>query len=204
MSPPLPGSRIYIPLWFYLYDLPGVSGHRWNTFTFHYGSTYTTDCLTSGLVRSWFTFHYGSTYTDPLQFPVGGVTHLHSTMVLLIPSILVTSTPANQFTFHYGSTYTQKAGQQLLNEFDLHSTMVLLILRICTTFVAIRFIYIPLWFYLYRGTTKGKEVIYHIYIPLWFYLYVNHESRLRIKMTHLHSTMVLLIRWIKAENHIAC
>ena len=100
-------SSIYIPLCFYLY--PSIRSCRpsWNSFTFHYASTYT---QTPGLPCSAcpaFTFHYASTYTGlllllsawpfliyiPLCFYLYVVesiclptsfAYLHSTMLLLI------------------------------------------------------------------------------------------------------------------------
>ena len=77
-------SKIYIPLWFYLYRVPAVAVGRIYLFTFHYGSTYMEDVRKKGRTNGRFTFHYGSTYMrhpDPAE---ALMCYLHSTMVLLI------------------------------------------------------------------------------------------------------------------------
>ena len=142
---------IYIPLWFYLYGLIGgikkasdsdlhstmvllirlLPRPAWSfrsAFTFHYGSTYTSQnptCVMQSFIYIplWF-YLYEEWKSDPESF----CEYLHSTMVLLILclrlrdiiSVLIYiplwfylynichhSHALNiKFTFHYGSTYT--------------------------------------------------------------------------------------------------
>ena len=56
--------RIYIPLWFYLYEEFGEIRTVTIEFTFHYGSTYIIPALGDREVARLFTFHYGSTYME--------------------------------------------------------------------------------------------------------------------------------------------
>ena len=89
---------------------------------------------------------------------------------------------------------------------NLHSTMVLLILRLEAPHFPARWIYIPLWFYLYSNIPDHRIEFFVIYIPLWFYLYPI-PAYITCSPYHLHSTMVLLIRWrrcliLLAETHL--
>ena len=166
-------SLIYIPLWFYLYFARNWDSLREIIFTFHYGSTYTKMQEQLNKSVKSFTFHYGSTYTDTAQGWYHFLIHLHSTMVLLI----------------------RRKWPEIRNWTG---------------------IYIPLWFYLYAYTFKTPLKAFYIYIPLWFYLYNilpyigfictiftfhygstytrAHCMTQPWRGTHLHSTMVLLIR----------
>ena len=76
---------IYIPLWFYLYEVKTGRYPDVVLFTFHYGSTYTIKAMVSFRDVKIFTFHYGSTYTAEYFGVSIEYFYLHSTMVLLIP-----------------------------------------------------------------------------------------------------------------------
>ena len=77
-----------------------------STFTFHYASTYTEFRFPNPANNIAFTFHYASTYTFSYNGIPRAYNHLHSTMLLLIPSQVGTA--------QVGITH-------------LHSTMLLLI-----------------------------------------------------------------------------
>ena len=124
----LPVIYIYIPLWFYLYS------RRSRLAFLSYFNLHSTMVLlirngdTTDFSFRTFTFHYGSTYTVIRLYRLPPVSHLHSTMVLLIPlphlhgwypfniyiplwfylydQESVFNRLTNKFTFHYGSTYT--------------------------------------------------------------------------------------------------
>ena len=123
-------SAIYIPVWFYLYQLQVLHDiqihlylhssmvllifHSFTKvcsasvkFTFQYGSTYIYYYLHQSYPSTLFTFQYGSTYIVPGYD--GYVTE-------------------NKFTFQYGSTY-------IFQENWVHFQF--------------SYIYIPVWFYLY-------------------------------------------------------
>ena len=78
-----------------------------------------------------FTFHYVSTYTTEKKYMMQGVHNLHSTMFLLILTLLDTFL-------------------QIMT--NLHSTMFLLIPALHRERIISFFIYIPLCFYLYPGS----------------------------------------------------
>ena len=81
---------IYIPLCFYLYALTAAPP----------------------LVYGSFTFHYVSTYTSLNNLCQYDLSHLHSTMFLLIRVwSLLKLREATKFTFHYVSTYTVVSGR---------------------------------------------------------------------------------------------
>ena len=124
-------SRIYIPLWFYLYGIRLIT--KWcfpSGFTFHYGSTYTTiqrflKRLRSIYIPLWFylydwrkgIYRFCGLIYIPLWFYLyervcrtsEGRKDLHSTMVLLIRWDADNAVLGIGFTFHYGSTYTDYA-----------------------------------------------------------------------------------------------
>ena len=163
---------IYIPLWFYLYS------RRSRLAFLSYFNLHSTMVLlirngdTTDFSFRTFTFHYGSTYTVIRLYRLPPVSHLHSTMVLLI----------------------QALGTQMASGIaNLHSTMVLLILDFFAPWLPLLWIYIPLWFYLYKLFSFNAFKIFFIYIPLWFYLYIFRSRKVPKLETYLHSTMVLLI-----------
>ena len=151
-------------------------------FTFHYGSTYTSHSQIKHITRNTFTFHYGSTYTA----------FLHLLLLLQSP-----------FTFHYGSTYTIRADEERCRG-SIYIPLWFYLYNISQCFYSRGYyIYIPLWFYLYQIALFTISMQSFIYIPLWFYLYNQSWIMLRV-LTHLHSTMVLLIRTIGCWLYWAC
>ena len=103
--------------------------------------------------------------------------HLHSTMLLLIRDRISSIDLTAEFTFHYASTYTKPDLTCQRYWSNLHSTMLLLI---------------PSPVYLAR-------ILFSIYIPLCFYLYW-HCFMFGIRIYHLHSTMLLLIRIMRKRK----
>ena len=162
---------IYIPLCLYLYDIstPPVNS---------YYTIYIPLCLYLYLIfrnccihRFAFTFHYASTYTRDIPPITAQMTHLHSTMPLLIR----TPTPP----YHQGD----------LIYIPLCSTYTKLLLKMYIT----TNIYIPLCLYLYKCYYFNKKEVSAIYIPLCLYLYTSCLPICFHRHFHLHSTMPLLI-----------
>ena len=206
--------HIYIPLCFYFITILRRNPSEWYGFTFHYASTLSDVWITrersmllftfhyaSTLSRTyyrianigyWFTFHYASTLSDKLTGEHSLKVNLHSTMLLLYPTV---------------QNYTRTI------QSHLHSTMLLLYpcirpdvdggmsviyIPLCFYFIlncnfALRmqtlftfhyastlskpisefpariFIYIPLCFYFIRNRRVYRLPCSHIYIPLCFY-----------------------------------
>ena len=102
------------------------------------------------------------------------MTHLHSTMLLLIPVYDCTDDSGRtSFTFHYASTYTIAA---------------------CTSSLDLPCIYIPLCFYLYLGASLNP-IPADAYLHSTMLLLIRFQIRLsQLQHLYLHSTMLLLIR----------
>ncbi len=188
--------KIYIPLWFYLYEIPRrLSGSGRNLIyipLWFYLYWIRKKKLPAIKI---FTFHYGSTYTGKNWNTSTALPYLHSTMVLLIPSAVGPATVADTY---------------------LHSTMVLLIRSISNKQTwQLCGIYIPLWFYLYHFSTffycsvfkftfhygstytgqgrtrkpQGSRFTFH-----YGSTYTAKMMKVMLTENHLHSTMVLLIQ----------
>ena len=121
--------------------------------------------------------------------------NLHSTMVLLILKSYPTLNHGN-LDLHSTMVLLIRIaiGWVSLIALDLHSTMVLLIRLDENVSVAPNRIYIPLWFYLYERVHRflffAFEFTFHYgstYTPVHF--------QITVSGLHLHSTMVLLIRY---------
>ena len=124
------------------------------------------------------------------------------------------------FTFHYASTLSEIGSRGGVHFHNLHSTMLLLYptanLFACNSY----FIYIPLCFYFILADAGILQQTISIYIPLCFYFILPRfsgslpESRIYIPLCfyfievecedlkpqeiNLHSTMLLLYRYLSA------
>ena len=140
-------------------------------FTFHYVSTYTRTAVSGQ--RSITHLHSTMFLLIPIQAPkiYKVFKNLHSTMFLLIPTLPRYTTHYTAFTFHYVSTYTIMRA--------LISCSFIIYIPLCfylygenrSTILSTYLIYIPLCFYLYRISDKSHPLPCLIYIPLCFYLY---------------------------------
>ena len=96
------------------------------------------------------------------------------------------------FTFHYVSTYTNLLKRVICDDLNLHSTMFLLIPVFPAGEASAFSIYIPLCFYLYGGAHRqqcgANQFTFH-YVSTYTIL----EICLKLGISHLHSTMFLLI-----------
>ena len=193
MSFTLPSVLIYIPLCFYFITachVAAVPGHK---FTFHYAST---------LSRQ----RHCKSFTDlsiyiPLCFyfiqkalieVMYSFKNLHSTMLLLYPSVPLLATLAKiTFTFHYASTLSRTIFWPGPPNSYLHSTMLLLYHPAGAARALIDRIYIPLCFYFiacdFSGLVSGTAFTFHYASTL-----SQGIARLLSWCFHLHSTMLLL------------
>ena len=231
-------SFIYIPLWFYLYDFrrndyekQGIYLHstmvlliqgsrrRGLPFQAHLHSTmvllirYDSDTNFSFFliyIPLWFylypapnridrtsplfTFHYGSTYTCLTVTVISVLFYLHSTMVLLIQWKTWCSRLPE---VHLHSTMVLLIQRYRCFRIDrlhnLHSTMVLLIPKQPCLLPCRLLIYIPLWFYLYSRSPSVVDPYPHLHSTMVLLIRFFCITRV-LRICNLHSTMVLLIR----------